>query len=107
MFQHSAEHHIAIDITERFTFSNKKPNLQVVEAEEKGVFNFHFPANAEGTEGFDLAVRVLQHIQQGSTDASQLPPLVSIPAAVRYTTNQRTEAPHTPLTPRLPCRTPQ
>lgn len=74
-----------MDITDTFTFSNKKPNLQVVETDEKGLFNFHFPKDVEGLEGFDKAVSVMQRICDGATDPSQLPPLVSIPAAVCFT----------------------
>lgn len=78
-----AENHITVDMTEKFTFSNKKPNLQVVETDEKGVFNFHFPQDAEGLEGFARAVKVMELIQDGATDPSQLKPLVTIPAEVR------------------------
>lgn len=82
-----AENHITVDITDSFTFSNKKPNLQVVETDEKGLFNFHFPKDAEGLEGFDKAVSVMQLIRDGATDPSQLSPLVSISAEVRSIDN--------------------
>ena len=75
-----------------------------MEAKEKDVFNLNFPGNAEGIEGFEQAVRVLELIKQGSTDASQLPPLVSIPTAVRRTTKQRNNTPRAPLTPLCLCR---
>jgi hypothetical protein len=73
-------------MTEKFTFCSKKPNLQVVETDEKGMFNFHFPKDAEGLEGFDRAVAVMEKIRVGATAPSQLPPLVSIPATVWFHT---------------------
>ena len=55
----AAEKNIIVDMTDKFTFTNKKPNMQVVDTDEKGVFNFHFPSNAKCEQGFEKAVSLM------------------------------------------------